>query len=103
MKIDDSVPEHDQLQGTKRGFRMDEKMKGKLRGGVDAIDILRAAQKCRGEVIFRTGEGDILNLKSTLSSYVFSVALGTPEIAEKGTIEYSVREDLTILREFLQT
>ena len=82
---------------------MDEKMQGKLKGGVDAIDILRAAQKCRGEVIFRTGEGDILNLKSTLSSYVFSVALGTPEIAEKGFIECTGEEDLAVLQAFLQT
>ena len=68
----------------------------KLKPNIEPIALLRAAQTCKGEVIFTTDEGDRLNLKSTLSSYVFCVAVGSPEIAENGRIECSRLEDIEI-------
>lgn len=74
----------------------------KLKTNIDPIALLRTAQKCGGEVIFKTDEGDRLNLKSTLSSYVFCVAIGSPEIAETGRVECSEPADIALLKEFLE-
>lgn len=74
----------------------------KLKANTEPIALLRAAQNCKGEVIFTTDEGDRLNLKSTLSSYVFCVAIGSPEIAENGRVECSEPEDVELLKEFLE-
>lgn len=41
---------------------------------------LRAADSCEGEVVFQTPEGDVLNLKSQLSKYVFLAAAASPRL-----------------------
>lgn len=52
----------------------------KLKENCDIVAFLHAVQQCRGEVFLVTKEGDRLNLKSTLSRYVFAV------IAENGKL-----------------
>lgn len=41
---------------------------------------LQAVDQCLGDVIFRTPEGDVLNLKSQLSKYVFLAAAASPQL-----------------------
>lgn len=47
----------------------------RLRENIDYSDFFRAVQTCRGEVLLVTPEGDQLNLKSTLSQFVFAAAI----------------------------
>ena len=74
----------------------------KLRKGIDAVDLLQAVRRCSGEVLFKTDEGDTLNLKSALSSYVFCAALSSPDIVENGRIECSDPEDAGALLGFCE-
>lgn len=46
----------------------------KLQKEVSLSDFMRAVRQCRGEVCFKTTEGDMLNLHSTLSAYIFMAA-----------------------------
>lgn len=50
----------------------------KLKENADLPAFLRQVKKCGGDVFLETQEGDSLNLKSTLSQYIF-VSLA-PEI-----------------------
>lgn len=47
----------------------------KLKSHVNYAAFFRAVQTCRGEVLLVTPEGDQLNLKSTLSQFVFAAAI----------------------------
>ena len=47
----------------------------KLKENIDYSEFFRSVQKCAGEVLLVTPEGDQLNLKSTLSQFVFAAAV----------------------------
>lgn len=47
----------------------------KLKKHVDVIAFMEAVQRCRHDVYFDTPDGDHLNLKSTLSQFVFASAV----------------------------
>lgn len=38
---------------------------------INILNFLKQVQKCNGEVLFETSEGDRIALKSTLSQYIF--------------------------------
>lgn len=59
----------------------------RLKENIDLIEFIKTTKKCRQDVFFRTAEGDRLNLKSTLSQYLFSVMSGNRELLENGEIE----------------
>ena len=44
-----------------------------LKDGADIVQLIKKTKECAGEVILHTGEGDKLNLKSTLSQYVCEI------------------------------
>ncbi len=59
---------------------------------------LQDVQKCRSDVCFRTREGDMLNLKSKLSEYVFlAAAVSTQDILSGGEIVLSDPDDIRVL------
>ncbi len=73
----------------------------KLKKNIDFSDLLDALRYCGKDVYLDTAEGDHLNLKSTLSQFVFAsvVAARLPEL------EAEIRcrpEDREILRPFLE-
>ena len=56
-----------------------------------------------GEVLYKTSEGDILNLKSQLSKYLFLIAVNAPEMAALCHGEITCGpEDYEILRSFFE-
>jgi len=73
----------------------------RLKRNFDTIAFLQRVKQCSGDVIYKTGEGDILNLKSTLSCYVFSMANSSEEIEKQSWIECDEEEDYAVLGEFL--
>ena len=43
---------------------------GRLSKEADLSSFIRQISACSGDVLFRTSQGDVLNLRSTLSAYV---------------------------------
>lgn len=65
----------------------------KLRENVTVAELLKKVQMCRGEVEFRTPEGDCLNLKSELSKYLFAVICEKRELMEQGILNCKSEKD----------
>lgn len=77
----------------------------KLKSDVKLSDFIQAARLCQGEVYYKTEEGDILNLKSQLSQYIFLAALasGKSPLLPTGDIVCELEADYQFLAEFLNT
>ncbi len=73
----------------------------KLRQGIDSIQFFKAVQACKGEVHFCSKQGDILNLKSTLSQYLFTFLLVRKDFLESGQITCNQTQDQICLKDFL--
>ena len=66
-------------------------------------EFLQCVDQCAGEVLYKTSEGDILNLKSQLSKYLFLIAVNAPETAALRCGEISCEpEDYEILKPFFE-
>ena len=58
------------------------KLQKGLRHQIEPVHFLKAVNRCRGEVVLTTGAGDCLNLKSTVSRYIFAVNADQQEFPE---------------------
>ena len=72
----------------------------KLKNNVDIPSFLDAVQKCDYDVLFITGEGDQLSLKSTLSQFVFTAVIAGMLSKLDGTITFNPK-DLIHLANYL--
>ncbi|MCC8103527.1 MAG: polya polymerase [Clostridiales bacterium] len=75
----------------------------KFLSNCDVVSFLRDVDLCEGEVLFSSEQGDVLNLKSQLSKYVFAVIAAKQELLELGSIVCSNKDDEDILRDYLIT
>lgn len=73
----------------------------KLKKDADLTTFLIAVKSCKEDVFFYSNEGDILNLASTLSQYVFCSIAGQESILESGTIRCENPADYETLSDFL--
>lgn len=71
-----------------------------LNENVDIVQFLSVVKTCREDVFLETVEGDRLNLKSTLSQYVFAACANGRGFLGKARITCA-EEDVNSLREFL--
>jgi hypothetical protein len=77
----------------------------RLKPGVDYVAFLKQVRVCGGEVNFKTADGDVLNLKSLLSEYVFLTLATTDSpkrLVENGYIECASDNDYALLAEHLK-
>ena len=75
----------------------------RLKNNVSPSEFLQRVDQCAGEVLYKTSEGDVLNLKSQLSKYLFLIAVNAPEMAALCHGEITCRpEDHEILRSFFE-
>ena len=74
----------------------------RLKENTDLIGFIKTIKKCRQDVFFYTKEGDRLNLKSTLSQYLFSVLTGNKELLQNGKIECQELSDYKMLEDYLR-
>lgn len=72
----------------------------KLKEGITVSELLKQIQLCRGEVEFRTSEGDCLNLKSELSKYLFAAICERRDFMEKGSLDCEDKNDRQALLGF---
>ena len=75
----------------------------KLKPEIDYGKFFSAIAACRGDVYFDTVEEDHLNLKSTLSQFVFASALSQYEGVLDGVITCMAEEDYQCLQNFLES
>ncbi|MCC8105193.1 MAG: hypothetical protein LIO99_04130 [Clostridiales bacterium] len=75
----------------------------KLRSDIDLVNFLKTASVCKGEVIFKSVDGDVLNLKSCLSRYILFAALSTESVTvfPEGEIICKEQEDYQKLQLYL--
>lgn len=74
----------------------------KLNNEARLTDLLRSALLCKDDVIFKTEEGDVLNLKSYFSSLIFQTIAQDKTILANGQIICMSEEDYGRLAEFLE-
>ena len=72
----------------------------RLNPNVNVPAFLQAVQSCNGEVCFVTREGDILNLKSTLSQFVFTTVIAGKLQNLEGQVSVQDSQDAILLRDY---
>lgn len=79
---------------------MEEEIIMKLKPEIDLSAFLKTIQSCTNDVIFETDEGDRLNLKSTLSQFIFTAAVAArlPDIPGRICCD---GQDVPLLQKFL--
>ena len=73
-----------------------------LKQGIRPRDFIGMVKKCKGEVFLKSDQGDVLNLKSTLSQYVFATMEDEADLKEY-RIECTIPEDYQVLEECLES
>ena len=75
----------------------------RLKENAKLVEFLQCTKQCAGEVYFKSAEGDILNLKSQLSQYIFLAALVSENIRylPEGEIECQYEADYALLSPYL--
>lgn len=73
-----------------------------LRDDIDLAAFFSAVNRCNGEVIFLSTQGDRLNLKSALCQYLFTSVYLHRDIELDGTISCEDSADEALLRPFLR-
>ncbi len=71
-----------------------------LKDNFNYISFFKAVQSCKGAVRFYSPDGDVLNLKSTLSQFIFSAIINRKDFLLSGKIECNNEDDKEILQEF---
>lgn len=72
-----------------------------IKTNINVVNFLKQVQKCGGEVLFETPEGDCIALKSTLSQYIFCTIASNPELLQSGSIRFAQETDKKNLEDFL--
>ena len=72
----------------------------KLKPDINVPDFLQAVQSCVGEVFFITSEGDHLNMKSTLSQFIFTAVIAGRLQNLDGCITVRNPQDESLLRRY---
>ena len=75
----------------------------KLKPTISIVDFLKAIQKCQGDVLFITADGDRLNLKSQLAKYLFlaMVSSENPSLIFIGEVFCDQPRDYDVLSDYL--
>ncbi|MBQ7371752.1 MAG: hypothetical protein IJW67_07720 [Blautia sp.] len=74
----------------------------KLKKNVNLMEFVQAVKTCGHDVFFETVEGDRLNLKSTLSEYIFAAAGTDQSFLDKGEIVCDEEADFKKIASFVE-
>lgn len=72
-----------------------------LKKDIKLVDFLYQINHCKNDVFFSTNEGDMLNLKSTLSQLVFASISDRPEVLYTSNVLFKSNSDYELLKEYL--
>lgn len=73
----------------------------RLRRDINLAAFIQAATNCQKDVLYQTAEGDCLNLKSTLSRFIFLSVIDAYPNLSSGSVAYN-EIDFPLLQEFLE-
>jgi len=73
----------------------------KLKENINYSEFFRTVQTCEGEVLLVTSEGDQLNLKSTLSQFVFAAAVRGSLTLKGALLKLEVSSDQQLLSAYI--
>lgn len=73
----------------------------KLKPNINITLLLEQAKSCEGDITFQSAEGDILNLKSTLSAYIFATITDEPDLIKNGEIICQNTNDYKLLSDYV--
>ena len=73
-----------------------------LKDNFDMADFLETAKTCTGDVFFHSGEGDIINLKSLLSTHVLASLAHKTELFKNARVVCTRDEDYAKFADFCQ-
>lgn len=74
----------------------------RLKANISLSDFFADAQSCMGTVYFVTEDGDQLNMKTTLSQFLFSTTVSNSTEPIEGKIHCSVERDYERLAKYLE-
>ena len=63
---------------------------------------IACVKTCRADVYYHSTEGDSLNLKSTLSQYIFTAAAVGNSFLSEGRIDCDDERDCAVLADFVE-
>ena len=72
----------------------------RLKADINMTDFIKQVGNCQADVFLDTGN-DLLNLKSTLSQYVFAVIGNDRELLGKAEVRCADESDLALLSDYL--
>lgn len=74
----------------------------KFKKGADILKFMEDVQSCSGDIFFISQEGDRLDLKSTLSQFLFASVCSDRSFLDRGDVECLQQNDYRKLMTFLQ-
>lgn len=76
----------------------------KLKTTISIVNFLKDVQRCRGDVFFRTADGEMLNLKAQLANYVFLAMVSAEDLSliRIGEILCERTQDYALLEQYLE-
>ena len=72
-----------------------------LKIDINIVTFLADIRKCQNDVYYETVDGDILNLTSALSQFVFCSIVNHPHFLKTGIVRCDNVDDYIILKEYL--
>lgn len=72
-----------------------------LKDNINHSAFLQAVMRCKADVVLQTHEGDVLNLKSILSQFIFTASFCRPEIVKNAVVQCADPSDLDGIKEYL--
>lgn len=73
----------------------------RLKTDIDITQFLSQVKKCSRDIYYETTEGDLLNLSSALSQYVFCSIANKPKYWKTGTVRCKDKADYQLLSTYL--
>lgn len=92
-------------QRLERQIRKMEEKRGdgmRLKEDIDYRLLLERVGMCRGDVLLKTGQGDVLNLNSELSRCIVIFLMTKKELLKGAWVEPAKKEDAELLAEFFE-
>ena len=71
-----------------------------IKRSANLLDFLKAINICEADVLFCTKEGDVLNLRSELSRYVFAAIAPNAELVYSAEIICKNEQDYALLEAY---
>ena len=73
----------------------------RLKESISSVELFKAIDSCAGDVLLRTPEGDVLNLRSKLCRYIFAMAAAEQDFFRDARIDCKDASDYGVLSKFL--